>query len=325
MFNAARPVPMATWQTTDDRCRDLLTRAAAHIHAGAPTAARALLDEAATLDPLNIDVLLGIAFTYILQSDLDGAMRRYGQILRQHPQHPAALLMRATYAQLSQQLGQALLDWGSLARAHSTFSRGWRAILARAESRIRMVLTDEVSEEVADSHAFVVLGYLLNGDGSVSDVLHARLELALRAASRSPKSPIILSGGAGRNNKTESHVMHNWLVDRGIPAPRLLAEEQSWDTIENVLFTLRLARFHRLTALTVISSADHSRRAAALFDAGNHILTVGDEWRVMTFAYLSVGHAADGTAASPTLGEQIAVYRDVFRMNGLWAIPGYQR
>lgn len=325
MVNTARPVPLAGWQTTDDRSRDLLVRAAAHILAGAPAPAHDLLDQAATLDPLNTDVVLGIAFTSVLQSDLAGAMHRYGQILRHHPKHPTALLMRATYAQLSQQFGQSLLDWNNLTRAHPAFARRWSATLARAQSRIRMVLTDEVSEESADSHAFVVLGYLLNADGSIPDELRARLELALRAANRNPGSPIILSGGAGRNRRPESHVMRDWLIDQGIPKTRLLVEDQSWDTIENVLFTLRLARSHSLTALTVISSAHHSRRAAAIFDAGNHILTISDEWRIRTFAYLSVGHAADGTTTSPTLTEKIAVYRDVFRINGLWAVPGHQR
>jgi uncharacterized SAM-binding protein YcdF (DUF218 family) len=116
----------------------------------------------------------------------------------------------------------------------------------------------------------VVLGSGLRPDGGVPPLLANRLERARevwsaldrRAAEVRPL--LIVSGGQGDDEPVpEASAMASYLIARGFPADRLLAEDQSRSTEENLAFSKAIMDDLRPGArATVVTSDFHAFRAA---------------------------------------------------------------
>lgn len=83
----------------------------------------------------------------------------------------------------------------------------------------------------------VVLGAQVKGE-TPSRALRKRLEAALEYASENETAILILSGGQGPGEDiTEAECMRRWLTDRGVEEERLVLEDQSVSTKENLQFS----------------------------------------------------------------------------------------
>lgn len=83
----------------------------------------------------------------------------------------------------------------------------------------------------------VVLGAHVKGEAP-SRALLKRLEAALDYGKRNPDTKLILSGGQGFGEDiTEALCMKRYLTENGISEGRLILEEQSTDTRENLKFS----------------------------------------------------------------------------------------
>lgn len=86
----------------------------------------------------------------------------------------------------------------------------------------------------------IVLGAGTNGSEPTLQ-LKFRLEKAAECFSISPDAYIIVSGGMGTDESdTEATVMKNWLTRNGIPDERIIEEDESSSTEENMLFSQRI-------------------------------------------------------------------------------------
>ena len=81
-----------------------------------------------------------------------------------------------------------------------------------------------------NSHAFIVLGFALNSDGTMKPELIGRLETALASAQKYPNSYVLVTGGVEKNGWTEGQRMHDWLVEHGVAEERILVETEAADT-----------------------------------------------------------------------------------------------
>jgi uncharacterized SAM-binding protein YcdF (DUF218 family) len=124
----------------------------------------------------------------------------------------------------------------------------------------------------------VVLGSGLRPDGGVPPLLASRLErghevwtvlnrqqgLDRRAGDVKPL--LIVSGGKGDDERVpEASAMASYLIARGFPADRLLLEDQSRNTEENLVFSKAIMDELRPGArVTVVTSDFHAFRAALL-------------------------------------------------------------
>lgn len=118
----------------------------------------------------------------------------------------------------------------------------------------------------------VVLGAGLRPDGSVPPLLANRLErgrevwsaLDRRGAGFRPL--LIVSGGKGSDERrSEASAMAAYLAERGFPADRLLLEDQSRTTEENLVFSRAIMDQVRPGARVMIVTSDfHAFRAALL-------------------------------------------------------------
>jgi uncharacterized SAM-binding protein YcdF (DUF218 family) len=113
----------------------------------------------------------------------------------------------------------------------------------------------------------IVLGAGLRGS-RVPPLLASRLDRAKQVydrAVRRGRSPLIItSGGQGPDEDIpESHAMASYLIERGVPADRVLREDRSTSTWENLTFSreLMVARQPKYRCL-IVTNNFHALRAA---------------------------------------------------------------
>ncbi|MFD6248788.1 YdcF family protein [Streptomyces roseolus] len=123
-----------------------------------------------------------------------------------------------------------------------------------------------------DADFVVVLGSGLIGGRRVPPLLASRLdrgrEVYDRLAARGTGAPplLITSGGRGPDEELpESHAMAGYLLERGFPEGRILREDRSRTTEENLLFSKELMEAERPgAACVVVTNNFHAFRAALM-------------------------------------------------------------
>lgn len=86
----------------------------------------------------------------------------------------------------------------------------------------------------------IVLGAQMKPAGP-SAVLKFRLDEAYEYLEENENTICIVSGGQGSNEPcSEAEGMYRYLVDKGIPASRIVMEDQSTDTSENIAYSAKL-------------------------------------------------------------------------------------
>lgn len=116
-----------------------------------------------------------------------------------------------------------------------------------------MILGTMVASSIAaryvpktDRDYIIVLGCAIRKDGTPTPLLRGRLDRALDFAKRQEqetgKAPIfILSGGQGADEcVSEAECMRRYLAAQGVPEERMLLEDRSTDTAENMAFSKKL-------------------------------------------------------------------------------------
>ncbi len=111
--------------------------------------------------------------------------------------------------------------------------------------------------------AVVVLGCAVKGD-KPSKMLSRRLDAAYAYLSSHPVAICVLSGGQGGGESlSEAKVMFDTLVSRGIDPGRLLLEEKSTNTAENLAYSAALLRKKGgITKIVLVTDSFHQYRAA---------------------------------------------------------------
>lgn len=88
--------------------------------------------------------------------------------------------------------------------------------------------------DVNNADYLIVLGHKLSNN-MPNEVLKYRLRAALKYSDNNPNTKLILSGGITKNNTvSEASVMKEYLIKNGLEADRIILEDKSMDTIENI-------------------------------------------------------------------------------------------
>ena len=123
--------------------------------------------------------------------------------------------------------------------------------------------------------ALIVLGAGVNGT-TPSLTLRTRLEAAAEYLREHPEIPVVLSGGQGPGEDiTEAQAMFTALTASGISPERLILEEQSTSTEENLMFSQRLLEELGVSAndpIGLVTNDFHQFRAQLI--AGQEGMTV---------------------------------------------------
>lgn len=102
-----------------------------------------------------------------------------------------------------------------------------------------LILSGFNSRGEADLDYIIVLGAQVREDGP-SYVLMRRLNAAIDYLNENPRTLCIVSGGRGDNEPfTEAEGMADYLISHGIDADRIILEDKSSSTVENISNSMR--------------------------------------------------------------------------------------
>lgn len=116
----------------------------------------------------------------------------------------------------------------------------------------------------------IVLGAAVQDNGTASRIMRNRLAAAMEFMEKNPQAKVILSGGQGGDEpETEAKCMYDTLVSMGADPKRLILEDQSHTTRENLMNSMEIIRKNGGTAqgIALITSEFHQRRAAYIADS----------------------------------------------------------
>lgn len=128
-----------------------------------------------------------------------------------------------------------------------------------------MILKGSVTMPKEPQDYVIVLGAHVRSTGP-GRALALRLDEAYEYASEHPDTRIIVSGGQGSNEPcTESSAMKQYLMEKGIPEERIVEEEKSTNTRENLIFSKELIPEN--VSVGIISNGFHICRALHLAES----------------------------------------------------------
>ena len=119
-------------------------------------------------------------------------------------------------------------------------------------------------ERAETSEYAVVLGAAVKETGGPSRIMGNRLKAAMEFMEKNPHAMVILSGGQGGDEpETEAKCMYDTLLGMGADESRLLMEDQSHTTRENLLNSYAIIESMGGTKkpIALITSEFHQRRA----------------------------------------------------------------
>ncbi len=115
-----------------------------------------------------------------------------------------------------------------------------------------------------DLEAVIVLGAWIRKDGTPSKVLENRLIAAYRYLNMNPAALCVTTGGQGPNEPiSEGRGMADYLISKGIAKERLLSEEKSTSTKENLIYADELYHL-KDKKVAIVTSNFHVYRSVAL-------------------------------------------------------------
>lgn len=118
-------------------------------------------------------------------------------------------------------------------------------------------------ENAETADYILVLGALVNPDGRPSAALAARCDTAAEFLAMHPEAKAILCGAQGGDEpRTEAESMYEYLSNKGIAPERLIKEDESSNTIENIANAKKLLAPEDTVA--IVTSDYHLARARML-------------------------------------------------------------
>lgn len=106
----------------------------------------------------------------------------------------------------------------------------------------------------------LVLGAQIYPDGTPSPYLKGRLDTAKRLYDAGKVRAILVSGDNGEDHYNEPDGMRNYLIRKGVPASRVVADYAGFDTYDSCV---RAQRIFGIDRLTVVTQGYHLPRAIA--------------------------------------------------------------
>lgn len=158
-----------------------------------------------------------------------------------------------------------LLGWAGLALATRwAYAVAVLAVAAVLGLGCALIWRDAAATPPDDLDYLVVLGASLKADGSPKETLANRLDAAAAYLDENPGTRCVLSGGQGTDEpQTEASAMAAYLRNRGVDDGRLVLEERSTTTAENLRFSREAIE------------GDAAARGAASWDSAVQDVTVG--------------------------------------------------
>ncbi len=116
----------------------------------------------------------------------------------------------------------------------------------------------------------IVLGSPNDNQGNLSDIALSRCQAALKVHSQQPQSKLLLTGGFGTFNQTDTpHALYcqRYLIKQGVPADTFTDIALSRFTFEDATLAKPIIEQHGFNKITLVTSEFHMPRAKLIFSA----------------------------------------------------------
>ncbi len=136
-------------------------------------------------------------------------------------------------------------------------------------------------EPLKDKDFMIILGCGLKADGTPTKLLQGRIDRALQFNRMQEEETgreliFIPSGGQGPDEKiSESESIKRYLMEHGIPESRILKEDQSTTTFENMAFSKKIIEAVNPKGKTVFSTTNYHIFRSGIWARRNKIRAVG--------------------------------------------------
>lgn len=131
---------------------------------------------------------------------------------------------------------------------------GGTALLVKLTARPHVF----TARSVPEAPVALVLGAQIYPDGTPSPYLMGRLDMAKRLYDSGKVRAILVSGDNGDDHYNEPDGMRNYLIRKGVPATKVVADYAGFDTYDSCV---RAKRIFGVDELTVVTQAYHLPRA----------------------------------------------------------------
>lgn len=166
-------------------------------------------------------------------------------------------------------------------RIHAAVQAGWRSggavrvllaaagLLAAGIALTALVLTCMIARALflkpSPEAVAVVLGCEVKGERP-SRSLICRMDTAVEYLQAHPDAVCVVSGGKGENEQiSEAECMYRYMTAHGIDPVRILREDQSTSTRENLLFSAQILREKGMgTEIAIVTDSYHACRAVLI-------------------------------------------------------------
>ena len=276
--------------------------------------------EAYKLEPYRTDLLISAANAQIYNKNVDKAIELFQQALSVAPEDVYLHAYLAVWQHFTENQVESNKHMKVLEKLDEGKANDIKRILDTVDSVISTPLKINAEKGLLkDRGAIVTLGYALNPDGSMHQILIGRLITTLELAKENPDALIVLTGGVPKNNKTEGKLMADWLVEKGVSRSRIIEENYATSTVGNALFSSYALARHNIKHATIISSASHVRRGQTLFEIAS--------WQTgpqnITFDTVSYPDKPLKELKQVSDNELLGIYRDALRTYGMWSYRSY--
>ncbi|MBR6046414.1 MAG: YdcF family protein [Ruminococcus sp.] len=149
---------------------------------------------------------------------------------------------------------------------------------------VRMI--SAMDKECEEPSAVVVLGCQVKGERP-SRMLGRRLDAAIGYLDSHPEIPVIVSGGQGWDEAiSEALCMKNYLVEQGIAEDRIIMEDKSTSTDENLEFSFAILDGMGLSRNIVLVTDGYHQYRASLIAERHGVGNLGAVSASTEFRYL---------------------------------------
>lgn len=271
--------------------------------------------KAYALEPFRVDLLFGAANAHVYNKDVKKAVSLFEQIYAAYPHDLDVNVYLASWYRFLNQKDLSQKHLANLHKFHPLKSEQLVKTFAVIDHVATMKLTKELPEKLSNSSALVTLGYALNPDGSMHQILIERLQATLKLAQANPDAIVVVTGGVPRNSKTEAKLMADWLVQNGVERHRVFEDNYAKDTVQNALYSRFILAKEKINSAVIISSFSHVRRAQALFEIASW------ETGPISIKFSSIYSDTNVFDSKEKISEDelLGIYRDALRALGLWS------
>ncbi|MGN0554215.1 MAG: YdcF family protein [Oscillospiraceae bacterium] len=158
-----------------------------------------------------------------------------------------------------------LLKTNKAARVVFSVIAACAAVLFILAVVISVFMVKAANDKPQDPAAIIVLGCRVNGDVP-SAMLMQRINAAYKCLEQFPEAVVIASGGKGADELvSEAECIRRELERRGIAPERIILEENSTSTRENMMFSRQILEEKGISGeIAIVSNEYHLRRAKTI-------------------------------------------------------------